>query len=215
MSASSAPPPPPPPPPPKLPDFNALQTRLIRAIEAEDYAEAAMARDALREASEAEGRGGGEGGGASSSAPPLLPAWRDLPLDPSDDDEKKNRKVKKTPEWLAQRAEQLGYLYPTDIQRRAYEALSAPGRDAVVVAQTGSGKTLAFLMPLLSRLDYNSYGGRGGLPEGGGGDPSSSSSSSGPPPPPPQLIVVVPTRDLGVQTALLIYRLLGGSFSTR
>jgi superfamily II DNA/RNA helicase len=186
-------PPPPPPPPPKLPDFNALQTRLIRAIEAEDYSEAAKARDALREASESEGRGGENE--ASSSSSPLLPAWRDLPLD-SD-----GKSRTKTPEWLAQRAEQLGYLYPTDIQRRASAALSTPGGDAVVVAQTGSGKTLAFLMPLLSRLDYGRVEGR-----------DSTSPSSGLP---PQLVVVVPTRDLGVQTALLIYRLLGGSFSTR
>ena len=174
--------------PPSLPDFNALQTRLIRAIEAEDYAEAAKARDALREASESE-RADNE-----TSSSPLLPAWRDLPLGT---DERF-----KTPEWLAQRAEQLGYLYPTDIQRKAYKALSIAGKDAVVVAQTGSGKTLAFLMPLLSRLDYSRVEGN---------DLSSSPSLALP----PQLIVVVPTRDLGVQTALLIYRLLGGSFSTR
>ena len=194
-SSSSSPPPPPPPPPPRqpLPDFNALQTRLIRAIEAEDYAEAAKARDELRRASESEGRGGG-GGSRSGNETSLLPAWRDLPLDAA--------APNKTPEWLAQRAEQLGYLYPTDIQRRAYEALSVAGRDAVVVAQTGSGKTLAFLMPLLSRLDYSS--------KTEGNDSDSPSSSL-----PPQLVVVVPTRDLGVQIALLVYRLLGGSFSTR
>ena len=198
---------------PPLPDFNALQTRLLRAIEAEDYAEAARARDALREASESEGRGSeSDKGGGEASSPSLLPAWRDLPLGPG---------RAKTPEWLAQRAEQLGYLYPTDIQRRAYEALSVPGRDAVVVAQTGSGKTLAFLMPLLSRLDYGRSGGGGGggsaaAVEAFEGDGSSFSPSSGaPPPPPPQLIIVVPTRDLGVQTALLVYRLLGGSVSTR
>lgn len=185
-----------------MPDFNALQTRLIRAIEAEDYAEAARARDALREASEAEGRGdegNDKGGGKSSAAPLLLPAWGDLPLEPG---------RAKTPEWLAQRAEQLGYLYPTDIQRRAYEALSVPGRDAVVVAQTGSGKTLAFLMPLLSRLDYSRCGGSSAFPPSSGDAPPS-------PPAAPQLVIVVPTRDLGVQTALLVYRLLGGSISTR
>ena len=202
-------------PPPLLPDFNALQTRLIRAIEAEDYAEAARARDALREASEAEGGGGGRrggegGGGGDEGAPPLLPAWRDLPLGGGGPG-----RPNKTPEWLAQRAEQLGYLYPTDIQRRSYEALSVPGRDAVVVAQTGSGKTLAFLMPLLSRLDYSGYLGGGGGTAGVEGGSSDSSTSPSPPPPPPQLIVVVPTRDLGVQIALLVYRLLGGSVSTR
>ena len=209
-SASSSSSPPPPPPPPQLPDFNALQTRLILAIEAEDYAEAARARDALREASASEGgRGGGGGeGGKNENSAALLPAWRDLPLG-GNEEEGENRK--KTPEWLAQRAEQLGYLYPTDIQRRACEALSIPGRDAVVVAQTGSGKTLAFLMPLLSRLDYSRVE---------GSDLASPSSSAPPPPPPsrllpPQLIVVVPTRDLGVQIALLVYRLLGGSISTR
>ena len=190
LASSSSSASPPPPPPPQLPDFNALQTRLLRAIEAEDYVEAAKARDALREASAT--------GNDSSSSDLLLPAWRDLPLDVDG-----NKGIRtKTPEWLAQRAEQLGYLYPTDIQRRASAVLSNPGRDAVVVAQTGSGKTLAFLMPLLSRLDYSKVV---GVEQGG-------SSSS---PPPVQLVVVVPTRDLGVQIALLIYRLLGGSFSTR
>jgi Rad3-related DNA helicase len=57
------------------------------------------------------------------------------------------------PEWLADRAERLGYMLPTDIQRRTAK-LMLLGGDVFLRAQTGSGKTLAFLMPLLALLDY-------------------------------------------------------------
>ena len=113
--------------------------------------------------------------GAGCGAPPA--AWGDLGAPP----------------WLADRAVELGYSWPTDVQRRAGKVL-AGGRDALVVAATGSGKTLAFLIPLLGRLPF---------PPDAAGEPDALAG--------PALVIVVPTRDLGVQTALLAYRLLGGS----
>ena len=56
-------------------------------------------------------------------------------------------------DWLAERIESLGYIVPTDIQRRASPVILS-GADTVVRSQTGSGKTLAFLLPILASLDY-------------------------------------------------------------
>lgn len=94
-------------------------------------------------------------------------------------------------DWLVDRASDLGYCIPTPVQSRA-GAVILGGADCILVAPTGSGKTLAFLLPLLSLLSY----------------------------PPdlhpdallgPQLVIVVPTRELGAQIAMIIYKLFGGS----
>lgn len=84
------------------------------------------------------------------------------------------------PDWLAERAEQMGFKYPTgeclystrsafaamplhlisdrvsgaEVQRRCCSALQQGARDVVAQSETGSGKTLAFVLPLLSALDY-------------------------------------------------------------
>lgn len=79
----------------------------------------------------------------------------------------------------------------SEVQRRAAPVL-APGSDAVIQSQTGSGKTLACLVPLLAKLDYP--------PEVYPDDLKGV-----------QLVVVVPTRELGTQMALLMYRLYGGN----
>ncbi|CAG9465791.1 unnamed protein product [Pedinophyceae sp. YPF-701] len=97
------------------------------------------------------------------------------------------------PEWLADRAEQLDFRITTPIQRRALETLLS-GKDAIVKSITGSGKTLACLIPALSRLDYTV--------------PLDDVLS-------PQLVVVTPTRELGVQIVLLIFKLFGGNISSR
>lgn len=68
------------------------------------------------------------------------------------------------------------------------------GSDVIVQSATGSGKTLAFLMPALASLDYSSA--RDDLLS-------------------PQLLVLVPTRELGVQIILLIWKLFGGNISSR
>jgi len=60
--------------------------------------------------------------------------------------------------------------------------------DIVISSQTGSGKTLAYLMPTIDGMNFV---GRGML----------------------QLLVIVPTRELVVQNAMLIWRILGGNVS--
>jgi superfamily II DNA/RNA helicase len=77
------------------------------------------------------------------------------------------------------------------VQRRAAPVIAA-GDDCVIESETGSGKTLAFLLPSLAALRYppDLY------PDDLAG---------------PQLLVVVPTRELGVQAAMLAYKLFGGS----
>jgi len=94
-------------------------------------------------------------------------------------------------DWLIDRASDLGYSIPTPIQSRA-GAVILDGADCMLMAPTGSGKTLAFLLPLLSLLKYppNTY------PDDVPG---------------PQLVIVVPTRELGAQIAMIVYRLFGGS----
>ena len=66
-------------------DQNALFTELNLALQSEDYAKAARIRDALRRSQDSE-------------APALLD-WHGYGI----------------PEWLCQRAEQLGWRYPTGV----------------------------------------------------------------------------------------------------
>ncbi|KAK9828026.1 hypothetical protein WJX81_001394 [Elliptochloris bilobata] len=143
-------------------DQNALFTELNLALQSEDYAKAARIRDALRRSSR-------------EGEDPALLDWHSYDI----------------PEWLCQRAEQLGWRYPTEVQRRAAAVLRT-GADAIVQAGTGSGKTLAYLLPLLARLTYP--------PETYPDDLQG-----------PQLVIIVPTRELGVQTIMLVYKLFGGS----
>ncbi|KAK9856421.1 hypothetical protein WJX84_004394, partial [Apatococcus fuscideae] len=93
------------------------------------------------------------------------------------------------------RAEKLGFRFPTEIQRRAAAPIVG-GQDVLVQSQTGSGKTLSFVMPLLARLQYPPAV----YPEDLKG---------------PQAVIVAPTRELGVQIVMLIYKLLGGTTSAR
>lgn len=97
------------------------------------------------------------------------------------------------PDWLAERVEQLGYKLPTEVQRRATPVICS-GSDAVIKSGTGSGKTLGFLLPALAQLDYTV--------------PRDDVTS-------PQLIILVPTKELGVQIALLVWKLFGGNISSR
>ncbi|KAK1739811.1 DEAD/DEAH-box-containing ATP-dependent RNA helicase [Skeletonema marinoi] len=92
------------------------------------------------------------------------------------------------PDWLLNRAAQLGYLHPTLLQQRALDTLltsSNEDDDVILHAQTGSGKTLAYMLPLLSRIDVS----RSAV----------------------QAIVVVPTRELGLQVVRVARRLCAGS----
>lgn len=99
-------------------------------------------------------------------------------------------------DWLIDRVDDLGFSIPTPIQARAGDAiLRSAAASCSLQAPTGSGKTLAFLLPCLSLLSYppETY------PEDLEG---------------PQLVVVVPTRELGVQIAMIIFRLFGGSVAS-
>lgn len=104
-------------------DLNVLQTQLGAAIAAEDYGEAARLKQRIQ--------------AASGDADFRPAAWRDLGV----------------PDWLADRAERLGFTFPTNVQQKAVKSVLL-GADAAIRAETGSGKTLAFLLPALSSLDY-------------------------------------------------------------
>lgn len=104
-------------------DVNRLQTQLSKAVAAEDFAQAAQIRDQLTDMC----------GDESTSRT----GWSGLGV----------------PDWLADRAERLGYVMPTDIQHRAIK-LFLLGADVLLRAHTGSGKTMAFVMPVLSMLEY-------------------------------------------------------------
>lgn len=146
-------------------DFNQLHTALNTAIASENFELAAKIRDLLSLLS---------GPDNSSSAAD----WRKLHV----------------PTWLADRAADLGFPIPTEVQRRA-AAVIADRCDCVIESATGSGKTLAFLLPALSALSYPPIT----YPDDLLG---------------PQLIIIVPTRELGVQIVMLVYKLFGGSVNS-
>lgn len=142
-------------------DMNQLHTALNNAIRGEDYALAAKIRDVIRLADEARGIAEQVQGAFG---------WEQLGV----------------PDWLARRAEDLGYIVPMEIQRRSVPIV-ADGNDCIIECETGSGKTLAFLLPTLSRLDYPPVLYPEDLPG-------------------PQLVIIVPTKELGVQIVMLVYK---------
>lgn len=149
-----------------LVDANQLHTALNRAIASENYELAAKIRDLL---SDFVGPVDEHQHGKSAAD------WRHLGV----------------LGWLADRADDLGYRLPTDVQRRSAPII-LDGADCVIEGETGSGKTLAFLLSSLSLLSYppDTY----------------VEDLKG-----PQLVIIVPTRELGVQIVMLAYKLLGGS----
>uniref|UniRef100_A0A804QY23 RNA helicase n=1 Tax=Zea mays TaxID=4577 RepID=A0A804QY23_MAIZE len=78
----------------------------------------------------------------------------------------------RVPDHVLQRAEEIGYVVPTEMQEQSLPLLLS-GQDCILHAQTGSGKTLAYLLSIFSTIDF-------------------SRSSV-------QALVVVPTRELGMQ----------------
>ncbi|XP_066315946.1 DEAD-box ATP-dependent RNA helicase 58, chloroplastic isoform X2 [Miscanthus floridulus] len=78
----------------------------------------------------------------------------------------------RVPDHVLQRAEEVGYVVPTEVQEQSLPLLLS-GQDCILHAQTGSGKTLAYLLSVFSAIDF-------------------SRSSV-------QALVVVPTRELGMQ----------------
>ncbi|MCF6239795.1 MAG: DEAD/DEAH box helicase [Bacteroidales bacterium] len=69
--------------------------------------------------------------------------------------------------------EDLGYIYPTPIQEKAFKIILS-GKDVVGIAQTGTGKTIAYLLPLLKQLKYSEQRN-------------------------PRILIIVPTRELVLQ----------------
>ena len=99
-------------------------------------------------------------------------------------------------EWLVDRAGDLGFSIPTPVQVGACETiLQSSAISCSLHAPTGAGKTLAFLLACLSLLSYP--------PD------TSPADLEG-----PQLVIVVPTRELGVQIAMIVFRLFGGSLAS-
>ncbi|KAF3774657.1 DEAD-box ATP-dependent RNA helicase 58 [Nymphaea thermarum] len=84
----------------------------------------------------------------------------------------------RVPRHILKRAEEIGYVFPTDIQEQALPTLLS-GRDCIIhaqvvkVLQTGSGKTLAYLLGIFATIDIH----RSSI----------------------QALIVVPTRELGIQ----------------
>ena len=147
----------------EISDENLLTTSLNRAITDEDYELASKLSKRLQEVQNLNG---------GRDAREILLDWRMLGI----------------AEWMAARAEALGFRFPTGIQRKATSAFLDGDRLIVISAQTGTGKTLAYLVPTVDQMDFV---GRKML----------------------QILVVVPTRELVVQTTMLAYKLTGGSIS--
>ena len=139
-------------------DENVLTTALSRAIAVEDFGLAAKLSARLKEIQ-----------GVGDCAAAEILDWRAMGM----------------AEWLCDRAESLGYRFPTAIQRRSSLAFFKK-RDVVIQAQTGSGKTLAYLMPTVDNMDFVA---RRML----------------------QILIIVPSRELTIQTVMLAFRLLGGN----
>ncbi|CAN1129410.1 DEAD-box ATP-dependent RNA helicase 58, chloroplastic [Linum perenne] len=76
------------------------------------------------------------------------------------------------PDHVLSKAEEVGYVMPTDVQKQALPVLFS-GQDCIVHAQTGSGKTLAYLLLIFSVVNAK----RSAV----------------------QALIVVPTRELGIQ----------------
>ncbi|KAJ8573734.1 hypothetical protein K7X08_010245 [Anisodus acutangulus] len=91
------------------------------------------------------------------------------------------------PKHVIHRAEEIGYVIPTEVQLQALPFLFS-GRDCVLHAQTGSGKTLAYLLQVLSVIDSQ----RSAV----------------------QALIVVPTRELGMQVTK-VARMLASNPSER
>ena len=147
----------------EISDENLLTTSLNRAITDEDYELASKLSKRLQVVQNLNG---------GRDAREILLDWRMLGV----------------AEWMAARAEALGFRVPTGIQRKATSAFLDGDRLIVMSAQTGTGKTLAYLVPTVDQMDFI---GRKML----------------------QILVVVPTRELVVQTTMLTYKLTGGSIS--
>ena len=88
--------------------------------------------------------------------------------------------VQRVRPWLASALHRAGFVEPLPVQGAAMERV-AKHEDVVIHAETGTGKTLAYLVPTLSRL-------KPGVPL--------------------QLLILLPSRELALQVASEVHRLL-------
>ena len=77
------------------------------------------------------------------------------------------------PKSLDKALNEMGYLYPTPIQEKAFPVILS-GRDVMGIAQTGTGKTFAYLLPILKQWKFQKTDS-------------------------PRVVILVPTRELVVQ----------------
>lgn len=229
--------------------LNELHTMLRKAVQREDFTEAARISDALQRRLY-----------GTTSDPSLKRArrrrmsWKGLGAAP----------------WLTERLDDLNFTFPTTIQINSMEAVNAilnntediltttsleerigmgkKDMGIVVSGTTGSGKTLAYLVPLLSTLSDSLFirqrirvgaeellgditgdlldriaivtspeirsNSRRQLRQNAAiatGAAISSLGKSGSDVKNPLALIVVPSKELGIQTAMLLYQLVGGS----
>lgn len=86
------------------------------------------------------------------------------------------------PEKILDTLADLNLFEPTLIQEKSFSPILS-GRDVMGIAQTGTGKTLAYLLPVLKTWAYNKSGN-------------------------PTILVLVPTRELVVQVAEILEKLI-------
>lgn len=60
------------------------------------------------------------------------------------------------PEGLVHKLQARGIVSPSPVQQEAIPA-AINGKDVLAQSQTGTGKTLAYLLPVLSRIDWNQH----------------------------------------------------------
>ncbi|KAH9304645.1 hypothetical protein KI387_009049, partial [Taxus chinensis] len=88
------------------------------------------------------------------------------------------------PHFILQRAEEVGFVVPTDVQEQALPVVLS-GLDCIIHSQTGSGKTLAYLLAIFAAIDAHRTA--------------------------VQALIVVPTRELGMQVTKVV-RVLAASY---
>ena len=171
-------------------DRNLVQTQLRAAVLREDYEEAVRLRDLLKR-----GENGVAVNGASESAAATTASVNSIIMDSLGSAGWPQLGIQ---DWLVDRLDSMDLPLPTAIQSSATRAVLASA-DCCICSATGSGKTLALAVPMLSLLTFSLFEVETLVRNG------ASSLLR------PIAMIVVPSRELGAQMALLLYRLLGGS----
>ena len=175
-------------------DRNFLATQLRAAVLAEDFEEAARLRDLLQ------GRNAGDGGGRDVKASKSVGATA-ASLSGILCDENAGWPQLGIPDWLVDRLDSLDMPVPTAIQAQATRVISNCDSDCCLSSATGSGKSIGIAVPMLTSLNFSLFEVETLVRNG------ASQLLN------PIAMIVVPSRELGAQMALLLYKLLGGQTS--